>query len=118
MARILLVEDDENLRETVHDWLMYEKYAVATAADGHEAVEQLSLNSFDLIVLDWNLPFMNGIDILKGYRQAGGNAPVLMLTGMTGGEEKRQGMEAGAQAFVKKPFQLKELSAQIKKLLT
>ncbi len=118
MARILLVEDDENLRETVHDWLMFEKHAVETAADGREAVEQLSVNDFDLVVLDWHLPHMNGIDVLKNYRAAGGRTPVMLLTGLSSPEEKRMGMEAGAQAFLKKPFQLKELSSNIQKLLT
>ncbi|NJL70989.1 MAG: response regulator transcription factor [Candidatus Competibacteraceae bacterium] len=75
MSTILLVEDDENLRETVHDWLHFEKYRVETAADGLEAMEQLSVNHFDLIVLDWHLPHLDGIDVLKRYREGGGSRP-------------------------------------------
>ncbi|HMX47172.1 MAG TPA: response regulator [Candidatus Obscuribacter sp.] len=117
VSTILLVEDDENLRETVHDWLCFEKYRVETAADGLEAMEQLSVNSFDLIVLDWHLPHLDGIDVLKRYRESGGATPVLLLTGMTDASQRDKGISAGANSYVKKPFQLAELSKEIKKLL-
>lgn len=117
MSTILLVEDDENLRETVHDWLRFEKYRVETAADGLEAMEQLSVNNFDLIVLDWHLPHLDGIDVLKRYREGGGVTPVLLLTGMTDSSQKALGLNAGANGYIRKPFQLSELSREIKRLI-
>lgn len=117
MSTILLVEDDENLRETVHDWLRFEKYRVETAADGLEAMEQLSVNNFDLIVLDWHLPHLDGIDVLKRYREGGGVTPVLLLTGMTDSSQRTHGLNAGANSYLRKPFQLSELSKEIKKLI-
>lgn len=117
MARILVVEDDENLCQTVQDWLIFEKHTVEVAMTGPEAIEQLSMSSFDLIVLDWYLPDLDGIDVLKQYRAHGGTSPVLMLTGRDSDAAKKAGIAAGASKFLKKPFNLKELSDQINRLL-
>lgn len=117
MKRILVVEDDESLRETVQDWLGFEKFMVETAADGQEAVEQLQVNDFDLIVLDWQLPHLNGIEVLRRYRGAGGTTPVLFLSGMSSAQEKQACLEAGATEFLPKPFQLQDLSKAIKKII-
>lgn len=114
MPLLLLVEDDENLRETVRDWLSFEGFTVETAADGMEALEQLSVNQFDIIVLDWNLPRINGIEVLKRYRASGGTAQILMLTGMDSMQEKQEGLRAGANAYLKKPFALHDLSKNLK----
>ncbi len=117
MARILVVEDDENLCQTVQDWLIFEKHIVEVAMTGPEALEQLSLSSFDLIVLDWYLPDIDGIDVLKQYREQGGTTPVVMLTGRDSDVARKAGMAAGANKFLKKPFNLKDLSDQISRLL-
>lgn len=117
MAKLLVVEDDENLRETVQDWLIFEKHTVEIAITGPEALEQLSISQFDLIVLDWYLPDINGIDVLKRYRAGGGTAPVLMFSGRDSEDARKAGMEAGATVFLKKPFRLQELSATIEETL-
>ncbi len=118
MANLLVVEDDENLCQTVQDWLIFEKYTVEVATSGPDALEQLSMNVFDLIVLDWFLPDINGIDVLRRYRAAGGRTPVLMLTGQDSNDARQAGLDAGADGYIKKPFKLQELSAQIKSTLT
>ncbi len=117
MANLLVVEDDENLRQTVQDWLIFENYTVEVAISGPDALEQLSVNVFDLIILDWFLPDINGIDVLKQYRASGGLTPVLMLTGQDSQNARQAGLDAGADNYLKKPFRLQELSAQIRNTL-
>ncbi len=114
---MLVVEDDENLRETVQDWLIFEKHTVEIAMTGPEALEQLSISQFDLIVLDWFLPDIDGIDVLKKYRAMGGVTPVLMFSGRDSDEARQASIAAGATKFLKKPFRLQELSATIKETL-
>lgn len=117
MAKLLLVEDDENLRETVQDWLIFDSHIVEIAITGPEALEQLSISQYDLIMLDWYLPDINGIEVLKRYRASGGTAPVLMFSGRDTDEAKQAGLAAGATKFLTKPFRLQELSATIKEAL-
>ena len=114
---MLLVEDDENLRETVQDWLIFDNHTVEIAVTGPEALEQLSISQYDLIMLDWYLPDINGIEVLKRYRDNGGTAPVLMFSGRDSDETKKAGLAAGATKFLTKPFRLQELSATIKEAL-
>ncbi len=113
MAKILLVEDDENLSETVADWLIFQDHVVETAYTGLEALEQLECTIFDLIILDWNLPGMEGPDICRQYRSTGGASPIIMLTGMNSKQEKNECMNAGANDYLKKPFKLKDLSLKL-----
>ena len=117
MPRILLVEDDENLRDMVQEWLIFEKYTVACCGSGLEAIEQLSVLSFDIILLDWHLNDVDGIDVLKKYRAAGGAAPVLMLTGSTTLAQREEALVAGANSYLSKPFKLRDLSANLTQLL-
>lgn len=118
MARILVVEDDEDLSERLKDWLLFEKHIVETVFSGPEAVEHLQFGQYDIIVLDWHLPGMDGPDVCKQYRASGGATPILMLTGRDGAAAKVAGLEAGANDFLAKPFHLKDLSARLAKLLS
>lgn len=117
MPKILLVEDDIHLAGDVVDWLEFEKHTVEHVADGKEADERLRFYQYDLIILDWELPGVHGIDICRRYRQAGGNSPVLMLTGKGEITDKEQGLDSGADDYLTKPFHLKELTARIRALL-
>ena len=117
MANILLIEDDESLSETVKQWLVYEKHQVETAGTGYDAVEQLRFGEFDIILMDWQLPEMTGIEICKQYRADGGKIPILMMSGNDSSAEKQMGLDAGANDYLRKPFKLKELSERINKLL-
>jgi len=118
MAKLLLVEDDPCLSETVSQWLQFEKHLVETAFTGPEAVEQLRFETFDIIVMDWHIPEMTGIEVTKQYRSAGGTTPILMLSGNDTSAERQEGLRAGANDYLKKPFHLKELSIRLQKLLT
>lgn len=117
MAKILLVEDDIDLTSTMSDFLEHEGYTVEHAGDGAEANFRLSSFKYDLIMLDWNLPKMSGLDVLKNYRLGGGRTPVLMLTGRGNLSDKESGLDTGADDYLSKPFHLTELSARLRALL-
>lgn len=117
MAKILIVEDDLDLRQIVEDWLKHDHHLIETASKGDEAMELIGIYSYDLIILDWQLPVYDGIQILKKFRQNGGKTPVLMLTGQDLAEQIEQGLDSGADDYLTKPFHMKELSARIRALL-
>jgi DNA-binding response OmpR family regulator len=117
MANVLLIEDDESLSETVKQWLMFEKHNVETAATGYDAVEQLRFGKFDIVLMDWQLPEMTGIEICKQYRAGGGTTPIMMLSGNDSAAERQMGLDSGANDYMRKPFKLKDLSERMTKLL-
>jgi two-component system OmpR family response regulator len=117
MARILVVDDDKNQLENVEDWLQHEHHTVETAESGEQAEELLKAYQYDLLIFDWSMPQMSGVDLLKRFRAAGGVTPVMMLTGREGLDDKEQGLDAGADDYLTKPFHLKELSARVRALL-
>ncbi len=117
MAKILFVEDDESLAESVVDWLLSQQYVVEVVDNGSEGWDRLRLYKYDLAILDWQLPGMSGLEILKEYRNIGGMIPILMLTGKTETREKETGLDSGADDYLTKPFDFKELSARLRALL-
>ena len=117
MAIILLVEDDRFLSETVRSFLEWKEHSVDRAFEGHEALEKMQYGKYDLVILDWQLPGMQGVDICRNYRQSGGTAPILMLSGKAGSCEVQCATEAGASYFVSKPFKLEELENNVKQAL-
>lgn len=117
MAKLLLVEDDRDLAATIVSWFEAEHHTVVCAYDGEEGQERLDFEQYDVIVLDWDLPHISGIDLLKKFRSKGGNTPVIMLTGKGAIAEKEQGLDGGADDYLTKPFSLKELAARVRALL-
>jgi DNA-binding response OmpR family regulator len=117
MARILVVEDDRHLSDMIFDWLSAQKHAVDVTHDGFDGIERSQSGAYDLLVLDWNLPRITGIDICKEYRSNGGTSPVLMLTGKKEINEKAKGFEAGADDYLTKPFHPQELCMRVQGLL-
>jgi len=116
MAKILLVEDEIELAESVRDWLKEDYHVVETAFDGEAALASLQRAEFDVIVLDWLLPGLPGIEICRRYRAAGGQAAVIMLTAKKSLSAKESALIDGADDYLTKPFHLRELSARIKAL--
>jgi DNA-binding response OmpR family regulator len=114
MAKILVVDDDKDLVGMVLDWLQFEHHVVDTVHSGEDAQKMLKSYQYDVIVLDWQLPSMSGVDVLLDYRRAGGQTPVLMLTGKTGIQDKETGLDAGADDYLVKPFHMKELSPRLR----
>jgi len=117
MAKILVVEDDLDLCSRVVEWLSFEQHTVEAVHDGREGSERLKFYSYELVILDWDLPNVPGIEICKRFRATGGLTPVLMLTGKSEIAEKEQGLDAGADDYLTKPFHMRELSARLRALL-
>lgn len=117
MAKILIVEDDLGLSKMIRDWLVFEKHSVEEVADGDEALEKLRFYEYDLVILDWMLPGLSGVQVLREFRNARGSTPVLILTGKDTIPDKETGLDAGADDYLTKPFHMKELSARMRALL-
>ena len=117
MANIVMVEDDLSLADMVRHYLEHESHVVTAIHDGLEAQNFILANQADLIILDWDLPGLSGLEILRDYRAFGGQCPIIMLTGHQAVEDKEQGFEDGADDYLTKPFNLKELGARVKGLL-
>jgi len=117
MPKILLAEDDPELAGVVKDWLTREFHVVEWVADGNEALESLRFYEYDVLILDWAMPGITGVEIAKKFRAQGGTTPILMLTGKTMIREKEEGFDAGADDYLTKPFDPRELSARLKALL-
>ena len=117
MARILIVEDDLDLCDRVEMWLAHEDHNVETVHDGLEALELLKSREYDMVILDWDIPGMLGVDVCKNFRAQGGVTPVLMLTGRGNMNDKEEGFDAGADDYLTKPFHLKELSARVRAMV-
>lgn len=114
MAKILIVEDEKDLATLIENWLTREHHLVELAHDGTSALEKLKASTYDVVVLDWMLPEITGIDICRTYRAQGGNAGVIMLSAKESINEKEVGFTAGADDYMTKPFELKELAMRVK----
>lgn len=117
MAKILLVEDDQKLAGVIDDWLRAQHHILDIAFDGAAGDDYLQASTYDLIILDWELPHISGLELCQRYRSAGGMAPILFLTGRGKVPDKVAGFESGADDYVTKPFHLKELSIRVDALL-
>lgn len=117
MSKILLVEDELDLSNQIRDWLIRDHHIVEAVENGEIAYHQLRVSKYDVIILDWQLPGMSGLEICKKYRALGGKSPVLMLTARSTVDDKEQGLDAGADDYLCKPFHLKELSARVRALI-
>ena len=118
-ARVLLVEDDSDTREMVSIMLESVGLDVVMTNTAEAGLELLSRSDFEILVLDWNLPGMNGLDMCKSVRHEGRNTslPVLFLTGNTSSQDMLEAFASGADDYVVKPFRAAELGARIFALL-
>jgi two-component system, OmpR family, response regulator QseB len=114
--RILLVEDDDRIAKPLAEDLRHQHHAVDLASDGTRGWECAQANSYDLILLDLMLPRLDGISLCQRLRRAGCNAYVLMLTARDTTSDKVVGLDAGADDYLVKPFELEELAARIRAL--
>ncbi|MEO5573776.1 MAG: response regulator transcription factor [Gammaproteobacteria bacterium] len=115
--RVLVIEDEAALRDQLVARLHAEGYAVEAAADGEVGLYQGREFAFDVAVVDLGLPRLPGVDVIRRLRAAGKDFPILILTARGRWQEKVEGLEAGADDYLVKPFQMEELLARIKVLL-
>ncbi len=115
--RILVVEDEPTLREQLMQAIAAAGHTVEGAADGREAHYLGDVEAFDAVVLDLGLPVQDGLSVLRRWRAAGRNMPVLVLTARGSWQEKVEGMDAGADDYLAKPFHMEELLARLRALL-
>src|SRR4051812_617336 len=100
MAKILLVEDEIDLSQLIHEWLKTEKHVVEVVSNGEDAVDRLKFYKYDVVILDWILPGMTGVDVCREYRARGGTTPILFLTAKTMINEKEVGLDAGSDDYL------------------
>jgi two-component system response regulator MprA len=117
MARILIVDDEPAVREALNGSLTFEGYETAVASDGAEALERIEKDQPDLVVLDVLMPRMDGLTACRRLRAQGCHVPVLMLTARDMVGDRVTGLDAGADDYLVKPFELDELLARIRALL-
>lgn len=117
MAKILLVEDDSDIALAVLEWLRNASHKVDHAPTGREGRARLRSDTYDLVLLDWNLPDMSGIDILRFYRSEGGRTPVIFVTSSDSIDQKEIAYGAGGDDFLSKPYSLRELTLKVDALL-
>jgi two-component system response regulator MprA len=115
--RVLVVDDEPAVRSAVQRALALERYDVAVAADGLEALDRLAADSPDAVVLDIAMPHVDGLEVCRRMRLAGDRTPVLMLTARDAIDDRVAGLDAGADDYLVKPFALRELLARLRALL-
>lgn len=116
MATILIVDDDRRITDMLRRTLAYEGYQVVTAADGHEALAKARAHRPNVIVLDWLMPGLDGVEVARRLR-AVDTTPILMLTARDAVEDRVEGLDSGADDYLIKPFAPAELLARIRALL-
>ena len=117
MARILVADDDCALTEMIAENLRALDHVVEVANHGDDAEDFAKSHLFDLLILDWNMPGKTGVDICCSYRQQGKSEPILLLTAKSNIADKEEGLYAGADDYLTKPFDLRELMARVSVLL-
>lgn len=113
---ILLVEDEPDMAQVVQAWLQSQRYNVDMVGTGEEALEVLKKKQYDVIILDWMLPGISGVEVCRSYRSERGDAPIMMLTNKSTSVEKQYGLDSGSDDYLTKPFNLRELSARVRAL--
>jgi len=116
-VRILIVEDEKKVAGFIKKGLEEETYAVDVAYDGEEGFHLASVNDYDMIILDWMLPKMDGLEVLSRLRDKKVSTPILLLTAKDAVDDKVTGLNKGADDYLTKPFAFSELLARIRSLL-
>jgi two-component system response regulator MprA len=116
-ARILVVDDEPAVQNALSRALALERYDVAQAEDGREALARLGAATYDAVILDVSMPHVDGLEVCRRLREGGDRTPVLMLTAREQIDDRVAGLDAGADDYMVKPFALRELSARVRALL-
>jgi two-component system, OmpR family, manganese sensing response regulator len=116
-ARILVVDDEPAFAGAMFQGLSREGYSVDIAATGKDGRDRALLGDYDLAILDWMLPQVTGLEICKAMRQSGKTTPILFVTAKDTTDDRVEGLDAGADDYIIKPFELRELLARVRALL-
>ncbi len=116
-ARILVVDDEPAVQQALTRALTLERYEVALAGDGADALRALGVESYDVVILDVSMPVLDGLEVCRKVRADGDRTPVLMLTAREQIDDRVAGLDAGADDYLIKPFALRELMARVRALL-
>ena len=117
MSKVLLVEDEADLASQIKLSLTREHYTVEVVDNGEAALDMLRVYQYDVIVLDWGLPGMTGLEVMRKFREKGGKTPILMLTARSSIDDRAEGLDSGADDYLPKPFHAKELNARLRALI-
>jgi two-component system response regulator MprA len=117
MGRVLVVDDEPAVRESIERALRHDGFEVTVAADGREAIRRMAVVRPDVVLLDVLMPQIDGLEVCKRMRDTGNRTPVLMLTARDAVNDRVAGLEAGADDYLAKPFALEELLARVHALL-
>ncbi|MDF1880880.1 response regulator transcription factor [Sulfurimonas sp. MAG313] len=117
MIKVLLLEDDVNLNETIEEFLVEEGFKLSCCFDGQEASSLIYENSYDIFLLDVNVPSPNGFEILKMARDEGTTTPAIYITSLNSMQDVSKGFESGCDDYIRKPFALKELLLRINNIV-
>ncbi len=117
MSSILIAEDDKQIREALDRILRFEGYETIVVNDGAAALEAFIGHDPDAAILDVNMPFVDGLSVVRRLRDSGNRIPVLLLTARTATADRVEGLDSGADDYLPKPFELEELLARVRALL-
>ena len=117
MTHVLLIEDEPKVAAPVKKWLEENDFAVELAPDGAVGRHLAQVNKYDVVLLDLNLPFVSGYDVCRAIRAAHPQLPIIMVTALGSVEQKLTGFDAGADDYIVKPFDFRELLVRIRTLL-
>lgn len=117
MAKILLLEDDSKVADAVESALHSERHTVERTENGQDALTRATVSDYDLLILDWQVPDLSGVEVCQKFRAEGGTTPVLILTGKHLVSEKVTALDSGADDYLTKPFNISELMARVRALL-
>ncbi len=117
MSTILIAEDDKQIREALERILRFEQYETIAVNDGAAALEAFVEHEPDAAILDVNMPFVDGMSVIRRLRDRGNRVPVLLLTARSATADRVEGLDAGADDYLPKPFELDELLARLRALL-
>jgi DNA-binding response OmpR family regulator len=115
-VRVLVAEDDEGLRSVLERGLRENGYAVDTAGDGEQALRYLDTYEYEVAILDWRMPKLSGLEVIRRLRLRGAALPVLMLTARDAAGDRVAGLDEGADDYLVKPFDFSELLARVRAL--
>lgn len=115
--KILLLEDDAILQEIIEEFLLEQGYEVEGFFDGEKALDAIGSSSYDMLLLDVNVPGIDGFEILSYLREIGNTTPAIYVTSLSGVNDLKRGFDLGADDYLKKPFELEELKARIEHII-